>query len=141
MNDFDAPETPLDRRLRALYRRLDTAPDFNRRLDARLAVERGASDGRARRVLRERLEAERLNTEAQLRRRLWGSLGFALALAVLAALAAWLFGNETAAILGHAAATVGASRIALASTAALVIWLWFIASRAAGGASARAAFG
>jgi hypothetical protein len=141
MNDFDTPETPLDRRLRALYARLDTAPEFTRRLGARLARERGATDESARRALRERLEAERLRTEARLRWRLWGSLGCALGLAVLAALAAWLFGDVTAAVLGHAAAAAGASRIAIASTLVLVIWLWFIASRAAGGASVQAAFG
>jgi hypothetical protein len=141
MNEFDSPDTPLDRRLRALYGRLDTAADFARRLDRRIALERGATDASARRTLRERLEAERLHAEAQLRWRLWDSLGFALGLAVLAALAAWLFGDAIAAVLGHAAAAAGASRIAIASTVGLVIWLWFIASRAAGGATAHAAFG
>lgn len=141
MNDFDTPATPLDRRLRALYGRLDTASDFARRLDARLARERGATDESARRTLRQQLEAERLHTEAQLRRRLWGSLGFALGLAVLAAVAAWLFGDVTAPVLGRAVAAAGAIRIAIASTAALAIWLWFIARRAAGAAPMQAAFG
>ncbi len=141
MTNHKFPESALELRLRRLHGRLDTSPEFESKVLARVDGLRTLVDESARRALRARVDRERFQTEARLKQRFWRGLGIALLAGGVATLLASAFGAE----LGHVLASLGIQNswnpIALGSLALLAAWLWIAVRGASAGESPRTVLG
>ena len=94
MNDMRRTDSELDLLLARLFGGLDAGPDFQRRLDARLARERAPDT--AVQDVRERLQTEHAQATAHLRRGLRRNILATAGTAIGALPLAWLVGASVA---------------------------------------------
>ena len=133
----------LERRLRRLHAGLDTSVAFAPALRARIESLRSVEDGQARLERLARANRDRLETEAQLRRRFWRTVVVTLLVGAAAALVAWLVAEP----IGRALLALGnrhnaaSSPLEIASLVLFVGWLWLAMRGAARGSFRRLAIG
>ncbi len=134
MNDMRRTDSELDLLLARLFGGLDAGPDFQRRLDARLARERAPDT--AVQDVRERLQTEHAQATAHLRRGLRRNILATAGTAIGALPLAWLVGG----FLGHALGGVDARAVTWlvgASVALTALWIGTALERIAPGLVSR----